>query len=349
MQAELRGARRRRPRPRRRHRAPAVVLRAVPAAAPDDVLPHGPHRALPGDRRRPPAALDGLRRQPRRGRRARRADAPRRPGAAGGSPTPSRTRSTRSSRPSGGRSTPRASSVTPNRARLPALAGRVAERVDAARPAHRPLRRSSSTCSARWTRRSPATSPSPATSSATSRRSRWTTACARSIRWCVAAGPRAVTTTSLVTGGSGYFGSAARRRARRRAATTCGCSTSTSPAPTTLGVEVVAADIRDAGGRAGGGRRRRRRVPQRRPGAAGPRRRRCCARSTSTARPRCSTPARDAGVGKVVHTSSSAVFGVPGVEPGAADDGAVAGRGLRPRQARRRVGLPAGRRRRAST
>ena len=55
----------------------------------------------------------------------------------------------------------------------------------------------------------------------------------RSIRWCVAAGTRAVTTTSLVTGGSGYFGSLARRRARRRRRTTCGCSTSTSPTPTT--------------------------------------------------------------------------------------------------------------------
>ncbi len=34
----------------------------------------------------------------------------------------------------------------------------------------------------------------------------------------------------------------------------------------------------------------------------------------------------DAGVAKVVHTSSSAVFGVPDVQPGAADDGAQARR-----------------------
>ena len=81
----LRAARRWRPssrcssrgraRARRRDRASAVVLRAVPAAAPDDVLPHGPHRPVPGDRRRRPAAVDGVRRQPRRRRAARRADA----------------------------------------------------------------------------------------------------------------------------------------------------------------------------------------------------------------------------------------------------------------------------------
>ena len=39
------GAGRGRPGPRRGHRPPAVVLRAVPARPPDDLLPHGPHRA----------------------------------------------------------------------------------------------------------------------------------------------------------------------------------------------------------------------------------------------------------------------------------------------------------------
>ena len=47
-----RGLRGRRGRTRRRDRSPTVVLRSVPAAAPDDVLPAGAHRPVPGDRRR---------------------------------------------------------------------------------------------------------------------------------------------------------------------------------------------------------------------------------------------------------------------------------------------------------
>ena len=47
-----------------------------------------------------------------------------------------------------------------------------------------------------------------------------------------------------------------------------------------------------------------------------------------------------AGVGKVVHTSSSAVFGVPASNPVCRTTVPSPGRGLRPRQARRRVGLP---------
>ena len=66
MQAELAVSRAVGRRARRRDRAAAVVLRPVPAATPDDVLPDGADRPVPGDRRRPAAALDGLRRQPRR-------------------------------------------------------------------------------------------------------------------------------------------------------------------------------------------------------------------------------------------------------------------------------------------
>ena len=57
-----------RARPRRDDRAAAVVLRSVPAATADDVLPAGPRRQVPGRRRRRAAPLDGLRRQPRRRR-----------------------------------------------------------------------------------------------------------------------------------------------------------------------------------------------------------------------------------------------------------------------------------------
>ena len=78
-------------RARRRDRAPPVVLRPAPAAAPDDVLQARAHRPVPGDRRRRPDALDGVRRQPRRRRRCAPSSSPRLPGAGGGSPTPART------------------------------------------------------------------------------------------------------------------------------------------------------------------------------------------------------------------------------------------------------------------
>ena len=71
----------------------------------------------------------------------------------------------------------------------------------------------------------------------------------RSIRWCLEQGLDAVT-TSLVTGGNGYFGPLLVDRLRRRAATACACSTSTSDGRRRPGVEVVAGDIRDAGRRA---------------------------------------------------------------------------------------------------
>ena len=62
-------------------------------------------------------------------------------------------------------------------------------------------------------------------------------------------------------------------------------------------------------------RRRRRGPPQRRPGAARQGPRAVPSRSTWSARPTCCSRARDAGVGKVVHTSSSAVFGIPDANP----------------------------------
>ena len=78
--------------------------------------------------------------------------------------------------------------VRPNRVRLPALVGRLAERADADRARPRALSSSRSTCSARWTRRSPATSASaqaelgyePTIASEEGMR--------RSIRWCQANG-----------------------------------------------------------------------------------------------------------------------------------------------------------------
>ena len=142
---------------------------------------------------------------------------------------------------------------------------------------------------------------------------------------------------------------AARATPRRRAATTCGCSTSTSPAPIGRGVEVIAA-----------------RHPRRRPP---------CARAVDGVDvvyhnvaqvPLAQDPhllrsvnvdgtqilldaCADAGVAKVVHTSSSAVFGVPESNPVLPTTVPKPAGGLRPRQAGRRVGVPARRRRAAST
>ena len=72
-----------------------------------------------------------------------------------------------------------------------------------------------------------------------------------------------------------------------------------------------------------------------------PRTLRCCARSTSTARRCCSTHARHAGVGKVVHTSSSAVFGIPESNPVLPTTVPSPLEAVRRGEARRRVGVPA--------
>ena len=119
-------------------RPTAVVLRAVPAAPADHVLPDGARRPVPGHRRRPPAAIDGVRRQP--GRRHHGApSSPRSPAAgATGSPTPGPTRWSRSSRPSDARSPTRASRVKPGAA---AAAGHRRTGRRGGRPGH-PARRS---------------------------------------------------------------------------------------------------------------------------------------------------------------------------------------------------------------
>ena len=152
--------------------------------------------------------------------------------------------------------------------RLPAIAGRVAERGRRARSSAPAATSSSCTCSARWTRRSPATSSVARAELGYEPKVELYEGMRRSIRWCVGAGTRAVTTTSLVTGGSGYFGR---------------CSSSGWSA---RGDDVRVLDIDDTGDRPAGRRascaatsatrrpcgrrgRRRRRVPQRRPGAAG--------------------------------------------------------------------------------
>ncbi len=94
---------------------------------------------VPRVRRRRAGAFDGVRRQPRPGCRARRTDADRRRGAAGGSPMPSRTRSTRSSRRSAGRSATRGTRCARTGRTAPGRRRRLAERGGRRHPAHRAL------------------------------------------------------------------------------------------------------------------------------------------------------------------------------------------------------------------
>ena len=245
-------------------------------------------RPLPRPRRRTPAALDGLRRQPRRRGDRRRAH---RHAARAGlvdrrRPT---VRDRRDRRDGAATRWPTPDSTSPIvSCACPAAAGRLAERADRAAPGGRALQRRRSTCSASSTRPSPATSPSPAPSSATSPPPTSPTGCVASIRLVPRSGHRAVT-VSLVTGGNGYFGQLLVERLLVAGHTVRVLDIDPTGAQPD-GVEVVVADIRDPAAVRARRRRRRRRVPQRRPGAAGPRPGTCCARSTSTARWRCSTP-----------------------------------------------------------
>ena len=347
MHAELRRAGGGRPGPRRGHRAPAVVLRAVPAGPPDDLLPAWSARAasrssatassagrwststtsstgcvaaeLAPTRRR--AGLLDRRRPAVHHRRDRRHG---RPGARG--------RGLR-------REAATASACRPSSDGSPSAADGLVQRTG-------PLLQRSCTCSARWTRPSPATSPSPARSSATSPQIELVRGHAAQHPLVPGAGARAVT-GSLVTGGNGYFGrllvehlaGAGRRRPGARHRRRC-------RRPAGAGVEMVLGDIRDE-----------RRVREAVDGvdvvfhnvAQVPLARdHHLLRSVNVDGTALLLAASaEAGVAKVVHTSSSAVFGVPEREPGPADHRAHAAGGLRRSQAGRRVGLPAGGRRRA--
>ncbi|MEJ7721495.1 MAG: NAD-dependent epimerase/dehydratase family protein [Ilumatobacteraceae bacterium] len=121
-------------------------------------------------------------------------------------------------------------------------------------------------------------------------------------------------TVALVTGGSGYFGMLLAEHLRA-GGDEVRVFDLRDASDRHRDVEFVAGDIRDAAAVRRGRRRCRRRVPQRRPGA--PRRRisTSCAASTSTARCDCWRRARTLATAKVVHTSSSAVFGVPATNP----------------------------------
>ena len=227
------------------------------------------------------------------GRRRRRADCRRRPGGRGGSPTPGRTRWPRSSRRSAGRCAPRASTSRPTACRSrrsPVPAGRAGRRADpadrAVRAAAPRARRDGQDDRLRHLRR-PGRARLP-----TRGRARGGHAAQHPL--VPRAGPRAVT-TSLVTGGNGYFGQLLVQRlagrGRRRA-----------------GARHRRHRCRRPRRR---GRRRRHPRPRRRPArpstastscsttsprCRSPRTPTCCARSTSTAPRSCSTPAGDAGV-----------------------------------------------------
>ncbi len=157
------------------------------------------------------------------------------------------------------------------------------------------------------------------------------------------AGAGAVT-TSLVTGGSGYFGSLLVRRlvaAGHEVRVLDLNDADDRPAD----VELIRGDIRDAGIVARRGRRLRRRLQQRRPGAAGQGRAPAAhgqRRRHRVAAARGCPGRRGQGGAHVVERRVRC----PCCQPGAAVDRAGTGRELRARQAGRRVGLPRGRRRR---
>ena len=172
-----------------------------------------------------------------------------------------------------------------------------------------------------------------------------------SIRWCLERGQRLmrcllIARSVLVTGGSGYFGAVARGATARPTATTCASSISTRPR--TRASSTSPGDVRD-------------------PDAV----RAACAgvdvvlhnvaqvplardrhlfwsvNVTGTAN--VLVAARDAGVSKVVSTSSSAIFGIPESNPVNEETTPHPLEDVRPGQARRGAPLPRRRRPLAST
>ena len=256
------------------------------------------------------------------------------PGAASGSPTPGRTRSTRSSTPSGERWRDEGSRSPRRQLRLPAVAGRVAERRRPRAAATGAATTSSCTCWARWTRPSPATSPPPRSELGYAPASSSTRACG-AVRWCRERGDRAVSGDRRWSPVAAATSASLLVEPLRRAGHAVRVLDLHDADDRPADVEFLAGDIRDA--------------------RVGPRRRARASTSCSTTSPRCRWPGtgscsqsvnvagtrtccagcEEAGVGKVVHTSSSAVFGVPAENPVRRDTPPGPARGVRPGQATR--------------
>ena len=201
--------------------------------------------------------------------------------------------------------------VVPNRVRLPPIAGRLAERADAVlQRAGRYVQQvhvlgemdKTIACDISAARSELGYEPTIALEEGMR----------QSIRWCVAQG-LVVVTTSLVTGGNGYFGQLVVDRLVARGDRVRLLDIDVAGAER-AGVEVVAADIRDAAAvRAAVDGvdvvfHNVAQVPLARDAEL---LRTVNVDGTGNLLDAC----RDAGVGKVVHTSSSAVFGIPESNP----------------------------------
>ena len=229
-----------------------------------------------------------------------------------GSPTPAVRGERDRQRPSGRADAPRDSREV-GITRLPAArrrlgrprspTGRSNGWASTSRPLH-VLGEMSKTIAVRHLPRSPISATSPTSSS--------TRACAAASGGASTTGSNCDPAAPLVTGGSGYFGALLAERLRQRGDRVRVLDL--NPFDGDSSIEFVHGDIRDAIRSRAAARWRRHRLPQRRPGAA--RTRRDPAAHGQRRRHAILLDAcRDAGVAKIVHTSSSAVFGIPEHNP----------------------------------
>ena len=168
-----------------------------------------------------------------------------------------------------------------------------------------------------------------------------------SIRWCLERGDRAVSGAPSSSPGAAATSAPCSSTRCSTRGDACGCSTSTRRASGPATVEFVQGDVRDRRRGAGRVRRRRRGAAQRGPGAAGQGPRPVRRRSTSAARPTCSSPPATQGWPRSCTPRRAPSSASPSRNPVTEDDARPAARGVRPGQAAGRGAVPRGGGRRA--